>query len=141
MAKSLEGKLEEVRKFACCGWPERAVRAEYENEHTKISRDWYKSRCDELLRWQSTIPDPYRNECCDILANGKISPWHTRKEPATSSNLLMESSGVAIPLEDLLSLMYKECPSAVETVCNDQLDKTGALFKRVLECVEIMNRV
>jgi hypothetical protein len=35
---------------------------------------------DAMQRWQRTLPEPYRTECCDILANGKIGPWRHREE-------------------------------------------------------------
>lgn len=42
--------------------------------------EWYKERLDALQEWQKTLPDPYRGECCDILANGIIAPWRIRDE-------------------------------------------------------------
>lgn len=42
--------------------------------------DWYTSRLNEMQVWQRSVPEPYRTECCDILANGKVAPWRTRTE-------------------------------------------------------------
>jgi len=42
---------------------------------------WYEQRIRTLMEWQKSIPDPYRTECCDIFANGKVSPWRFRPTP------------------------------------------------------------
>jgi len=35
------------------------------------SRRFHQRRMDEFQRWQKDLPEPYRTECCNILANGK----------------------------------------------------------------------
>ena len=35
------------------------------------SIDFYKLRMDVIQEWQKSLPEPYRTECCNILANGK----------------------------------------------------------------------
>lgn len=39
---------------------------------------WHSARWSALHRWQRTIPDPYRAECCEILFNGEVSDWRKR---------------------------------------------------------------
>jgi hypothetical protein len=41
-------------------------------EKTRASRDFYKRRCDELQKAQSSMRDPERTMVCDILANGSL---------------------------------------------------------------------
>jgi hypothetical protein len=38
------------------------------------SRDFYKLRVNEMEKYQSEVPDPYRHIICNILANGKPHP-------------------------------------------------------------------
>jgi len=49
------------------------------DEIIKLRRStaFYKSRCDELQRWQSAMRDPERTLVCDVLANGQtLHPSH-----------------------------------------------------------------
>lgn len=43
------------------------------------SRSWYQDRCNALNAWARTLPEPYKTEAFDILANGQIAPWNERK--------------------------------------------------------------
>ncbi len=45
---------------------------------------WYEMRIRALMEWQKNIPEPYRTECCDILANGKVAPWRFRLTPVAA---------------------------------------------------------
>ncbi len=45
-----------------------------ELERTQRALDFYRRRCDELQRVQSTMRDPERTIVCDILANGHVLP-------------------------------------------------------------------
>ena len=40
----------------------------------RSSVEFYKCRCEELQRWQSSMRDPERTVVCDILANGQTLP-------------------------------------------------------------------
>ena len=50
------------------------------------SREWHKTRLEAIQAWQHTLPDPYRQEVCDILANGEVAPWHQRPETITEEH-------------------------------------------------------
>ena len=54
--------------------------AENEDSADKLtySRDWHKERVDALQQWMMTIPEPFRSECSDVVANGKVAPWRVR---------------------------------------------------------------
>jgi hypothetical protein len=45
------------------------------------SISWYRQRYREFDRLARTLPEPYRTQAFDILANGKIAPWNETKEP------------------------------------------------------------
>jgi len=44
----------------------------------RFSAEWHRGRWNLVQKWQATIPDPYRQEICDILANGKSYRWVER---------------------------------------------------------------
>ena len=94
----LERKLKEVESWACCEYPARAIRAEYNADVLTQGVNWYKERVDALQQWMMTIPEPFRGECSDIIANGKIAPWRIRLTPvvgdAAGSN---QGDGEALP--------------------------------------------
>ena len=46
------------------------------------SAEFHQVRMSALQKWQATIPDPYRIECCDILANGAVGHWRKREDAA-----------------------------------------------------------
>lgn len=71
-SEKLKRKLAQIETWACCDWPMKAARLEHTVERVAASRDWYKQRVDRLQEWQKTLPEPYRSQCCDILANGKL---------------------------------------------------------------------
>jgi len=75
MEITLANELKDAEKWACCDWPGRAIRAKYKITELQRSLEWYKTRLEAMQQWQSVLPEPYRTECCDILANGKIAPW------------------------------------------------------------------
>lgn len=39
---------------------------------------WYRTRWAYLQKWQASIPDPYCQEACDILANGTSYRYEER---------------------------------------------------------------
>lgn len=41
---------------------------------------WYRTRYREFDKLARTLPEPYRTQAFDILANGKIAPWNETKE-------------------------------------------------------------
>jgi hypothetical protein len=88
----LEQKLKEVESWACCEYPARAIRAEYNVDVLTQSVNWYKARVDALQQWMMTIPEPFRGECSDIIANGKIAPWRIRLTPVGVDAALPPSS-------------------------------------------------
>lgn len=34
----------------------------------------FKGKLELIQKWQKKLPEPYRTEICNILANGKIKP-------------------------------------------------------------------
>jgi len=64
---------------------------------------WHSSRWQALQRWQHTLPEPYRSECCDILANGSIAPRNERSPtpfaPDQSGLILAQAE----PVKEVLS--------------------------------------
>lgn len=42
-------------------------------------RDFYRVRCREFGKLARTLPEPYRTQAFDILANGRIAPWNETK--------------------------------------------------------------
>lgn len=42
---------------------------------------WHRQRYREFDKLARTLPEPYRTQAFDILANGKIAPWNETKEP------------------------------------------------------------
>ena len=55
-------------------WADYIERLEKENQDLKVSRDWYKSRCELLGKVQKYMRDPERQIVCDILANNTLLP-------------------------------------------------------------------
>lgn len=55
----LERKLKEVESWACCEYPARAIRAEYNADVLTQSVNWYKERVSALQLWMLTIPETY----------------------------------------------------------------------------------
>lgn len=45
---------------------------ETENHEFVYDWEWYGKRMDAIQKWQMTLPEPYRTQICDILANGKM---------------------------------------------------------------------
>jgi hypothetical protein len=74
MSKSLAEELSDADSWACCNWPRRAIIAEHDVARANERTEFYKSRVDIFQEWQRTLPEPYRTECCNILANCKIKP-------------------------------------------------------------------
>lgn len=86
--KPLKEELAEVESWACCDWPARAIRAQYKISDLERSLDWYKRRLDAIQEWQSSIPAPYREECCDIIANGQVAPCRVRQASQADGAIL-----------------------------------------------------
>lgn len=40
---------------------------------------WYQARYREFDKLARTLPEPYKSQAFDILANGKIAPWNEIK--------------------------------------------------------------
>lgn len=45
------------------------------------ARQFYRQRYREFDKLARSLPEPYRTQAFDILANGKIAPWNETKEP------------------------------------------------------------
>lgn len=39
---------------------------------------WHTERWNALQKWQASIPDPFRQEFCEIFANGYSTTWKKR---------------------------------------------------------------
>ncbi len=53
------------------GWCREAVRDQVANELIQVVT-FYQQRMDALQDYQKTLPDPIRQDVCDILANGYV---------------------------------------------------------------------
>ena len=41
----------------------------------KQSRDFYRLRVWAVEAWLRSVPEPYKTQVSDILANGQVAPW------------------------------------------------------------------
>ena len=54
------------------GWEVEALKRNFRNVSHTI--EFYKTRMRALQEWQKELPEPYRTEVCNILANGRKKP-------------------------------------------------------------------
>jgi hypothetical protein len=82
-------------------WKEHLEELEKENKNLKISRDFYKSRCELLEKVQKYMRDPERTIVCDILANNNLLPDPEGKRYGQDLLPLIKTSFFPKDLEDL----------------------------------------
>jgi predicted helicase len=74
---------------------------EKDNKNLKISRDFYKSRCELLEKVQKYMRDPERTIVCDILANNALLPDPKGERYGQDLLPLVKTSFFPKDLEDL----------------------------------------
>ena len=82
-------------------WKEHLEELEKENKNLKISRDFYRSRCELLEKVQKYMRDPERTIVCDILANNALLPDPKGERYGQDLLPLVKTSFFPKDLEDL----------------------------------------
>jgi mannose/cellobiose epimerase-like protein (N-acyl-D-glucosamine 2-epimerase family) len=76
-------KAEYRRNFVLLCHTEQMLAAE---KRKLSSTDQFWSVRSRLLQnWQATLPEPYRTEACNILANGSVSLFHSQQDEMVRS--------------------------------------------------------